>query len=297
MGAQVSTSSSESRQRGAGFPQLSLRESVNAVIILGQHGPSHGHDAAAAYLGHSTANSGAFRTKLAALRDWGLLVRGDKDRVMLSELAQRLVLEAPDHQGARQLLLAAFESCRVFGILYNDSAKDTPLDLQRLRNVVVMRYNIASGQVDKFVDSFIESIVYAGLGSFDGGKVTLLERDAMFGHDADLPESAEETSVSPVSMVNGTSRADLVNEGFTPVAHEAAIPIALRQAWPVDHGEIEFVIRTSKPLPPSIYALMAKMAVVADEMKETLTDAAADSTAANAQADYRDGFIAEPSGD
>ena len=50
-----------------------------------------------------------------------------------------------------------------------------------------------------------------------------------------------------------------------------SIPVALRQAWPIDGGEIEFVIRTSEPLPPSIYALVAEMAEVAAQMKDRLT--------------------------
>jgi hypothetical protein len=254
---------SEQKKRGVGFPQLPLRESVSAIIILGQHGPAHGQDAAAAYLGHSTANSGAFRTKLAALRDWGLLVRGDKDRVLLSELAQRLVLEAPDHEKDKQLLLAAFESCRIFGTLYNDSAKDTPLDLQRLRNVAVMRYSVASDQADKFVECFIDSVAYAGLGSFDGTRVTLIERDAVFSGrtSGDAPGPGQTQPPDPAAAVSSES-----DSGIADTDSDTAPPVALRQAWPIDGGEIEFVIRTSMPLPPSIYVLVAKMAEVARDM-------------------------------
>ena len=127
-----------------------------------------------------TANSGAFRNKLASLRDWGLVTRGDRDRVTPTDLAQKLVLQAPDHQHARDLLLAALESCRVFGILYNDSAKDAPLDLQRPRTTAVMLHGVASENADKFVESFVESIVYAGFGRLDGTKATLYQRDVAF---------------------------------------------------------------------------------------------------------------------
>lgn len=264
----------EPKRRGVGFPQLPLRESVDAIVTIGQHGPNHTHDAAAAYLGHSTANSGAFRTKLAALRDWGLLVRGDKDRVQLSELAQQLVLEAPEHEQARELLLAAFESCRVFGTLYNDSAKATPLEVQRVRTTVVMRHGVASEQADKFVDSFIESAVYAGLAKFDGAKVTLVPRDDVFkvaGHAAD--EDGTYTTMPEEDVVRATSEASRAVLGLrapAAVPVEPVVPVALRQAWPIDGGEIEFIIRTPKALPPTIYSLMAKMAEVAAEMEALL---------------------------
>lgn len=256
----------ESKRRGVGFPQLPLRESVDAIVTIGQHGVSHSHDAAAAYFGHSTANSGAFRTKLAALRDWGLLVRGNKDRVTLSELAQQLVMEAPDHEHAKELLLAAFESCRVFGVLYNDSAKDTPLDVQRVRTTVVVRHGVSSDQADKFVDSFIDSVVYAGLGKFDGTKVTLFPRDVAFKADVEMDDVSE-----PVTS-EATTRLDVEEQVSGRVReHPPVTPIALRQAWPIDGGEIEFIIRTPKALPPEIYSLMAKMAEVAAEMKTLLS--------------------------
>jgi len=260
-------SAAEPKRRGVGFPGLSLRDSVEAIVTIGQHGATHNHDAAAAYLGHSTSNSGAFRAKLAALRDWGLIERGDKDRVTLSGLARQLVMEAPDHSDARKLLLTAFESCGVFGMLYNDSAKETPLDMQRIRTSVVMGHGVLSDQADKFVDSFIDSVAYAGLGNFDGGKLTLLPRDSVFRDDA-VPEADEPRAVSATSDV-ARGAATAVN--MTQVVTKPTVPIALRQAWPIDGGEIEFIIRTPEALPPSIWEQVAKMALVAEEMKAKLT--------------------------
>lgn len=258
----------EPKRRGVGFPQMSLRDAVEAIVLIGQHGPNHSHDAAAAYLGHSTANSGAFRAKLASLRDWGLLDRGDKDRVMLSELAQQLVLDvSPDHDHSQRLLLTAFESCRVFGMVYADSAKNTPLDVQRVRTTVVMRHGVATDQADKFVESFIDSVGYAGLGKFDGSRLTLLPRDTVFDKEDGVIEAGVDVgdATVPSSSVRGSTTLP------TPVVSAPAIPIALRQAWPIDGGEIEFIIRTDEALPPSIWGLVAKMAEVADEMKRKLT--------------------------
>jgi hypothetical protein len=256
----------EPRKRGTGFPSMSLQDAVDAIVLAGRNGPEHSQDAFATYLGHKTANSGAFRAKLASLRDWGLLARGDRDRVTLSGLAQELVLAAPDY--STQQLLTAFESCRVFGMLYNDSAKNVSMDLDRLRTQVLMRYGVGRDQVDKFVSSFVQSAVFAGLAQSDGSTVTLVQRDSALG-GGDEPETETDHAAKTVSHSAVQDVASDLPVPATPV--KSAIPVALRQQWPIDGGEIEFVIRTSEALPPSIYVLVAEMAGVAEKMKANLT--------------------------
>jgi hypothetical protein len=258
--------SSVDRRRGVGFPQMGLQEAVDAVVRAGQNGRDHSNDAFATYLGHSTPNSGAFRSKLASLRDWGLIERGDKDRVVLSALAQEFVLAVPDHYQARQLLLTAFESCRVFGVVYNDSAKNTPMDASRIRSNALMRVGVAAEQADRFVDSFIKSAVFAGLGEFDGSRLTLRPRvDVLSGDEDPLDES----SAPPPPGAAFVPSPAAVTGPITTVATTSA-PIALRQSWDIEGGEIEFVIRTPKPLLPDIYMLVADMATTAKKMAELL---------------------------
>jgi hypothetical protein len=268
MTEQQSRPKATERKRGIGFPQMTLQDAVDAIVVAGQNGASHSVDAFAAYLGHQTTNSGAFKGKLAALRDYGLILRGDKERVTLSERAQDLVMLAPDHYQAKHLLLPAFENCRAFGTVHADSAKNTPLEIPRIRTTVVMRHGVASDQADKFVDVFIKSAVFAGIADSDGAKVRLYPRDVVFrGTDAtSAGDSTYEDVDTSMSAVSGTGS---VGQYFTPsmvVNTMTSVPTALRQAWDIDGGEIEFVIRTRKPLPPEIYALVADMALVAKKM-------------------------------
>lgn len=287
MTEQALTSTVDSRRRGVGFPSMILQDAVDAVVVAGQNGPEHTQDAFATYLGHRTANSGAFRAKLASLRDWGLIARGDRDRVSLSGLAQELVLLAPDHYQARRSLLAAFESCRVFGMVYGDSAKNVAMDISRLRTQVLMRHGVSSEQADKFVESFIKSAVFTGIAESDGSKVTLLPRDSVFSSDSfeeddDLNEGLGDQVVStPPGEVRGSA----VGRS-TPVVIEPPIRTALRQGWPIDGGEIEFIIRTPEALPPSIYALVAEMAAVAEKMQEKLAGPYVEITAPTPPASY-----------
>jgi hypothetical protein len=145
-----------------------------------------------------------------------------------------------------------------------------------------MRHGVASDQADKFVESFVQSVVYAGLGKSDGTRVTLYQRDTAFAREGSQADRFEQESNAESNLpavladaAPGFASAAgpvAVNTGTTPsVASEAAVPIALRQAWPINGGEIEFAIRTTEPLPASIYALVAKMAEVAEEMRGRLT--------------------------
>ncbi|HEX6392167.1 MAG TPA: hypothetical protein VFZ97_01920, partial [Acidimicrobiales bacterium] len=67
------------RKPSTGFPMIGLSEVTTVLTKAAQHGWNHTVAEIAGYLGHSTTNSGAFRVKLAALRDYGVLSgRGDE---------------------------------------------------------------------------------------------------------------------------------------------------------------------------------------------------------------------------
>jgi hypothetical protein len=271
MTEQTTSKPKADRKRGVGFPQMTLKDAVDAIVVAGQNGPSHSVDAFAAYMGHQTTNSGAFKYKLAALRDYGLISRGDRERVTITELAQELVLAAPEHYLARPLLLSAFENCPLFERVYSDNAKNTALEITRVRNNVVMRHGIAADQADRFVDVFVKSAVFVGIADSDGKTVSLLPRSvAASGQlriDDEIPGETDENVDASAPDKTGTSW-----WMHTPHSVNANMqgPIALRQAWAIDGGEIEFVIRTPKALPPEIYTMVAEMAVNASRMAELL---------------------------
>gem|GEM_PF-4206859 len=124
--------------------------------------------------------------------------------------------------------------------------------------------------------SFVQSVVYAGLGKFDGNRIVLFPRDRAFEPDGNADESPDEPSnqgatadLSP-AMAQIWEGQQLQRRLMAEAEHAPAIPVALRQTWPIDGGEIEFAIRTPKAMPSAIYALMAKMAEVAAEMETLL---------------------------
>jgi hypothetical protein len=179
---------------------------------------------------------------------------------------------APEQDEAKHLLLTAFENCRLFGLVYTDNAKNMPIDVSRIRTTVVMRHGIASDQADRFVDVFIRSAVYAGIAESDGKSVRLLPREVVFAGGQSVADEVDD-EIEPVE-VSAPVISGVGNPAPNPMTHpnvNMPVPIAVRQVWDIDGGEIEFVIRTPKALPPDVYALMADVAVTARKMAEHLS--------------------------
>ena len=55
-----------------------------------------------------------------------------------------------------------------------------------------------------------------------------------------------------------------------PAGRAPAIPTALQQVWPIDGGEVEFTIRSTKTLPAKAYASIAELVEKADALVDLL---------------------------
>jgi len=87
------------RVRSASFPLLSLPQAVKIIKDAGTYGPRHSRTAIATYAGHSSANSGPFKQKLSALRDWGF-ISGNGDELELTELAMKIAPPQPPRKAS-----------------------------------------------------------------------------------------------------------------------------------------------------------------------------------------------------
>jgi hypothetical protein len=242
-----------SRKRGVGFPFLSLGDAVAVIRKAGRQGSEISTEALAHYLGHETTNSGSFKRNLAALRDWKLIT-GNNDRVVLTELGQRIAFPTDD---ALNDFREAFNSCAIFAKVYEDVAKGAPYPLQTVANMAT-RYGVSPPSRDRFARSFTESAVTAGLAEMDGDKV-------IFGK----PDRAEE---EPPDFDQGEeSRQDRPSREtpLPPPPPSRAIPALVHQVWPITGGKVVLEIQSERPLPAHAYA---KVAGVVSEV-QSLADA------------------------
>jgi len=258
-GGRTSAKPAARRKAGTGFPVVSLAEASEILKTAGKYGFEHSVTAFAKHMGHSTTNSGAFRQRLAAFRDWKL-VAGRGDTVSMTEIA-RIIALPPDVDGERAALEAAFRNCGVFLRLYEGSQKNVPLERQGLGNKAVHDFGVAPSSIAKFVTSFVESAVIAGLAQvMDDGGVTLLDSVQI---DEIEPHALPTVTAPPTTQPRG---------GQGP---RAGAPV-VHQSWPIDGGTVVFEIRSDKPLPATAYAMVGEVVATLERLAGTLAPSIVD---------------------
>lgn len=250
------------RKRSTGFPVVSLAEAAEILKEAGKYGFDHSTAAFATYMGHSTTNSGAFRQRLAAFRDWKLIA-GRGDSLAMTDIA-RAIAHPTDAAAERRAMQSAFMNSPVFFRLYEESAKGAPLALGPLGNRAVLNLGVAPGSKDKFVQSFVESAVAASLASLnDDGQLVLVPLDTSSDSAQLTPtDHGVDTAQPPASS---SMRAQPSTPLGTPVVH---------QTWTIDGGLIVFEIRTNTPLPATAFATVGEVVASLERLAETLAPVA-----------------------
>lgn len=234
------------RKRGTGFPVMSLSEAARILKEAGKYGFEHPAPAFASYMGHSTTNSGAFRQRLSAFRDWELIT-GRGDMLTMTEVA-RLIAVPTDATAERRAMQEAFANCAVFARLYEQSAKGQPLNPDRLGGRAVHELGVTPGSASKFVESFVESALAAELAELnEDGDVVLWGSE----NGAATEAAAVETPYPPqpsaeTSAIRG------------PAAQSVSAAPTIRQLWSIDSGEILFELRSAKALPASAFTAIGE---------------------------------------
>lgn len=250
------------RKAGTGFPVVSLAEASTILKEAGRYGFEHSVAEFASYMGHASTNSGAFRQRLAAFRDWKLIA-GRGDQVSMTEIG-RIVALPPGEDAERDALHAAFQNCAVFNKLYDEGQKGTPLSRQGLGRRAVHAFGVSPNSVNKFIDSFAEGAIVAGLAELAAdGQITLIDSvtDTVV-----MARPADEVSAAPApagSMARGTISG----------ARSAGIPV-VHQTWPIAGGMIMFEIRSERPLPAGAYATVGEVVASLERLSMALSGAA-----------------------
>lgn len=259
--------SSTGSSRGKGFPLLPLQEAVAAVKSAGKYGRQHSHAAFAGYLGHDSTNSGRFRAKMAALRDWGLIDRAAGEQVRLSELGHKIAHpSSPDEE--RTLLQEAFFNADLFKSIFEDSAKETDLSLEFIGNRAVTGLGVAAQSKQRFADSFAKSAVAAGLGQLGSkGSLRLMPPGS-------IPASAEHADnddrpATPASGPEAARKGQLLSSSPSTANQSEVVP-TLHQRWQVDDGSVLFEVRLSGPLPSSAFSALANVVTSIEGLVATL---------------------------
>lgn len=246
------------RPKSTGFPVVSLEEASKILKEAGKYGFEHSTAAFATYMGHSTTNSGAFRQRLAAFRDLKLIA-GRGDSLAMTDIG-RMIAVPKDERSERQALQAAFKNSPEFLRLYDGSAKGQPLAAGHLGGRAVHDFGVAPGSKEKFVQSFSESAIAAGLAERnEEGQLILLVPDE--GDSASEDQQLGSPAGPAPEQERGQSRQGPIGRDVPPVVH---------QTWEINEGTITFEIAALKPLPASAFVTVGEVVASLERLAHTL---------------------------
>lgn len=258
-------SRSPSRKRGKGFPVVPLSEASRILKEAGKYGFEHSTASFAAHMGHSSTTSGSFRQRLAAFREWGLVI-GRGDMLTMTEVARKVAMP-PDDDAEREALRQAFWNCDVFAGLHEGMAKGQPLEQDRVGSQAVHGFGVAPNRAERFTRSFVDSAVAAELARIDNqGNLVLLEP----GHDAHL-EDADASDEQPLAEVDERQSP----QTGSPVGRETSggLSPTIRQSWPIAGGEIVLEVRSEEALPATVFGAIGEVVTKLEALSSSLSQA------------------------
>jgi hypothetical protein len=237
------------RQRGKGFPTVPLPDAVAILRDAGKYGTSHALSAFAGYMGHRTTNSGPFKQRLAAFRDWGL-VTTEGQTVKMTSLGSQLALPSdPALEPAN--LLEAFRNCKEFQGVYDRTAKGVALDLESIGNTAVHELGVSAKTKKAFAESFAKSAAAVGLAERPSeDKIVLLGEP----EDRTRPEERGDAG-------------DELGEARSPATPQ---PVVFRQPWSFPGGQVTLEVRLDRALPPASFGQLGAVAEAVEKFLESL---------------------------
>lgn len=253
------------RKRGKGFPVVSLSEAASILKEAGKYGFEHPTASFATHMGHTSITSGAFRQRLAAFRDWGLIT-GRGDMLTMTEVARKIAMP-PDDGAEREALQQAFWNCDVFTGLHEGMAKGQPLDRDRIGSQAVHGFGVAPTRAQQFARSFVDSAVAAHLAKIDGqGNLVLLEPD-----DDEQLEDGGLLEDRPIVTDGEVSRSTQTTRLSDPAPSGLSSP-TIRQSWPITGGEIILEVRSEEALPATVFGAIGDVVTKLEALSASLNE-------------------------
>ncbi len=171
-----SSSSSERKTKGGGFPSVNLEEALELIKKGSSAGWEMSKETFAGAIG-SSSNSGPFLAKLAALRDFGLIERGD--RIRFTALAKELIAPiSDDPQRQAEDLQRAFLNCGAFKAIY-EKIRDTSgtSNLDAIANIGVHDFRVSLKRKTLFAKNLAASAIFANLMNGEGNQLSIVRSE------------------------------------------------------------------------------------------------------------------------
>jgi len=156
------------KHRSPNYPLFDLEKAVDRVKVLYDTDKTHKVPIGVVqerwgYKKHSGAGDQA----VAAVKSYGLIAvdgNGEQRQIAVNDVGRRIVLNAPDRT---ELIKAAAVSPALFGSLWERYRKDGVPSDDVLRHHLIFDRNVNEDVVEKLMDRFRSTVVFAKLGAGD----------------------------------------------------------------------------------------------------------------------------------
>jgi hypothetical protein len=242
---------SPTRQRSRGFPILDLLRVVEALREVSKYGMRQPRAAFAERLGHTTPDSGPFRRKLAAFREFGLVLpRGDE--VVFTDLGQQLAVPV-NARAELDAVRRAFFECRLFSELYEVLAKDSDLDLKSIAATAFHQFGVSVSTRDVCAASFAASASFAGL--------------AALGNEGAF-KLIDQRELGPPPSESGLS--SLTSESVRPTSLNGDVGTNISLEYPLPDGVVALRLQLGRALPASVFRAFQEAAEAVERLAHEL---------------------------
>lgn len=263
-------------ERGTGFPRINLSTAVQIMDAASKFGKVWKKDTFATYGGKSnagSATSGAFKSRLAALKEFGL-IRAEGDDIYPTDLANQITKPISEEErlnGIRN----AFLSVGTFSDLYTSLEGGAALPKARVVEYAVHNLGVSRESKDKFISSFVESGKYVGIVDFskDSDVLTLIksspiEEAASLSGTSELSDSTTNTDSQVANFVNGFNA-----KAATAIKNGDFLDNATMNEQGVNHSgngwSLTVLVKSSHRLPANLRKAIRDLLESADEVADS----------------------------
>lgn len=264
-------------ERGTGFPRINLSTGVQVMDAASKFGKVWKKDTFATYGGKSNASSaksGAFKSRLAALKEFGL-IRVEADDVYATDLANEITKPISEEErlaGIRK----AFLSVGTFTELFNSLEGGVALPKAKVIEYAVHNLGVSRESKDRFISSFIESGKYVGVVDFSKDSDTLILMKESVTAET-LSERVDPEAPTTKTEKSGRGVGVFIN-GFTPSAAAAVkhgdfvADNAIMNEQGVNHSgdgwAITVLVKSSHRLPADVRKAIRDLLESADDVAD-----------------------------
>lgn len=254
-------------ERGKGFPRISLSSAIQIIDSASKFGKEWNKETFATYGAKNnagSAKSGAFLSRLSALKEYGLITT-NKDNVAMTELSTAIAKPVSKTERT-DAIKKAFLSVGTFSDLFNNLEGAEKLPKERVIEYAVHNLGISRDSKDKFINCFIESGKYVRLVVYDKDSETILLNKTPECQDASVHGDATEENLTVYNSSSALMQPSLTNRVTIGTTKETLNEQGVNHSG--DSWALAVIVKSSHQLPLELRKTIRDLLEKADEVAD-----------------------------